>query len=87
MFQAVMRTYNKDPGASLKGLPTLPKSGQFEFQNKCDSKEYNPLDEIRIHTDININEEQNTLPQVEVNKCRRNDEIRKSLFSPPPNNN
>ena len=28
-------------------------------------KEYNPLDEIRIHTDININEEQNTLPQVE----------------------
>ena len=55
-----MRTYNKDPGASLKGLP-LQNLDNLSFKKKLMTvKEYNPLDEIRIHIDININEEQNT---------------------------
>ena len=55
-----MRTYNKDPGASLKGLP-LQNLDNLSLKKKIMTvKEYNPLDEIRIHIDININEEQNT---------------------------
>ena len=55
-----MRTYNKDPGASLKGLP-LQNLDNLSLKKKIMTvKEYNPLDEIIIHIDININEEQNT---------------------------
>ena len=46
-----MRTYNKDPGASLKGLP-LQNLDNLSFKTKIMTvKEYNPLDEIRIHID------------------------------------
>lgn len=49
-------------------------------------KEYNPLDEIKFHTDININEEQNTLPssRKSINVEEAGGGIRKSLFNPLP---
>ena len=44
----------------MKGLP-LQNLDNLSFKKKLMTvKEYNPLDEIRIHIDININEEQNT---------------------------
>ena len=44
----------------MKGLP-LQNLDNLSLKKKIMTvKEYNPLDEIRIHIDININEEQNT---------------------------